>query len=129
LPELPPAGAEPIEDSAALGKEGFAMSSHPIVRRLTTAAALFLVLASAPALAAPGPTSAHGPHAPRVPVVTGLTLLDQLLDWLGFPATGDRPDVRGTHEKSGPGLPLTSGLPDLMHTAEQERGGMIDPNG
>ena len=107
------------------------MPSHPIVRRLTTAATLFLVLVSAPALAAPGPTSAHGPHAPRVPVVTGLPLLDQLLDWLGFPATGDRPGVRGTHEKSGTGLrpPGLNDPPELIHTADQERGVLIDPNG
>jgi hypothetical protein len=103
------------------------MSSHPIVRRLTITA-LLLMLAAAPALAAPGPP-AHWPHAPRVPVVTGVPLLDRLLDWLGFPAARPLPDVRGAHEKSGPGLPLTSGLPDLMHTSEQDRGAMIDPNG
>jgi hypothetical protein len=100
------------------------MSSHPIVRRLTITA-LLLMLAAGPALAAP----ANRPHPPRLPVVTGMPLLDQILDWLGFPTIGDRPDVRGTHEKSGTGLPLTSGPPDLMHAAEQERGGMIDPNG
>lgn len=103
------------------------MSSHPIVRRLTTAV-LLLMLAAAPALAAPG-RPAHRPHTPRVPVVTGVALLDQLLGWLGFPAAGDRPEVRGTHEKSGTGLPLTSGPLDVIHAAEQERGGMIDPNG
>jgi len=100
------------------------MSSHPIVRRLT-ATALLLALAAAPALAAP----ANRPHPSRPPVVASMPLLAQLLDWLGFPTAGDRPDVHGTHDKSGPGLPLTSGLLDLMHAAEQERGAMIDPNG
>ena len=103
------------------------MSSHPVVRRLTVVA-LFLMLAAAPALAASG-LPAHRPHAPRVPVVTGVALLDRLLDWLGFPAAGDLPGDRGMHEKSGPGLPSTSSPPDIIHTSEQERGGMIDPNG
>jgi hypothetical protein len=105
------------------------MSSHPIIRRLTTAV-LLLMLAAAPALAASG-RPAHRPHAPRVPVLTGVALLDRLLDWLGFPAAGPRPDVRGTHEKSGPGVlpPDLNGLSEFLEGGEQERGGMIDPNG
>ena len=76
---------------------------HPIVRRLTAAVALVLVLASAaPALAAPG----SRPYAHQAPVVTGLPLLDRFLDWLGFPAVRDLPDVRGTYQKSTTGTPL-----------------------
>ena len=104
------------------------MSSHPMVRRLT-AAALLLMLASAPALAA----TADRPHTQRVPAVTGVSLLDQFLDWLGFPAAGPPLDVRGTREKSGTGLlpPLLPGLHDLLNLlqGEEDRGGMIDPNG
>jgi hypothetical protein len=102
--------------------------SCPIVRRLT-AAALLLVLAAAPALAAPGSTRTNRPHSPRVPVTVGVSILDRLLDWLGFPAAGDRPDIRGMHEKGSTGLP-----PGLLDPLERpletgDHGGMIDPNG
>ncbi|MEA2602019.1 MAG: hypothetical protein QOF89_3011 [Acidobacteriota bacterium] len=104
--------------------------SYLIVRRLTVAVALLLVLVAAPALAASGPTSAHRPHTLRVPIVTGVSLLDQLLDWLGIPAPGDRVGVRGTHEKSGTRLPLNPGdvvVDPLLDNADH--GPMIDPNG
>lgn len=99
---------------------------HPIVRRLT-AAALFLILASAPALAAPGRASAHRSSTPRAPVVI---LLDQFLDWLGLPAAGPLPDARGRSEKSGdlpsPGL---NGVLDPLLGVLEDRGVLIDPNG
>jgi len=102
---------------------------HPIVRRLT-AAALFLILASAPALAAPGPASAHRSQAPRAPVVTHVPILDQLLGWLGFPAAGPLPDARGRSEKSGNGPSSGSnGVLDPLVGVLEDRGGMIDPNG
>ena len=102
--------------------------SHPNVRRLTTAVALALVLASAaPALAAPG----NRPQSPAVPQVTGLPLLDRLLDWLGFPAARDLPDLRGTHEGSTTALVPVSpdGTTDAKQATTINRGGMIDPNG
>ena len=96
--------------------------SHPNVRRLTTAVALALVLASAaPALAAPG----NRPQSPAVPQVTGLPLLDRLLDWLGFPAARDLPDLRGTHEGStfSIHLPVESpeSPPPAVHAETRER--------
>ncbi|HYX24377.1 MAG TPA: hypothetical protein VFC23_09530 [Thermoanaerobaculia bacterium] len=107
--------------------------SHPNVRRLTTAVALALVLASAaPALAA------NRPPAPRVPamtgVMTGLPLVDRLLDWLGFPGArdfpGDFPGLRGTHEESTSGTPTTTSTTDPKQTSTTvSRSGMIDPNG
>ena len=72
--------------------------SHPNVRRLTTAVALALVLASAaPALAAPG----NRPQSPAVPQVTGLPLpgLARLPGRKG-PARPSR-HARGEHH--GPG--------------------------
>ena len=72
---------------------------HPKVRRLLTVLALVLVLAAAcPALAAPGPRS----QAPQPPVAC-LSLLDRLLDWLGFPAAESLPGLRGVFEKSTTG--------------------------
>ena len=98
--------------------------SHPNVRRLTTAVALALVLASAaPALAA------SRPHAPRVPAMTGLPLVDRLLDWLGFPGARDFPDLRGTHEESTSATPTTTSTTDPKPLATTYRGAMIDPNG
>lgn len=102
--------------------------SHPIVRRLM-AAALLLVFAAAPALAASRPTSTHRLQTPRVPIVTGVSLLDKLLDWLGFPAAGLLPDVRGTHEKSGTGLPPDPRGPLVPLLDGADHGPMIDPNG
>ncbi len=103
--------------------------SHPNVRRLTATVALALVLASAaPALAAPG----NRLHAPRVSVVTGLSLLERLLDWLGFPAARDLPDLRGTHEGSTTApVPVSpDGTVDAKQpTTTLNHGGMIDPNG
>ncbi len=99
---------------------------HPIVRRLT-AAALFLILASAPALAASGPASAHRSPTPRAPVVI---LLDQLLGWLGIPAAGPLPDVRGRSEKTGNGPSSgPNGVLDPLLGVLEDRGVLIDPNG
>jgi len=101
----------------------------PIVRRLTAAVALLLVLTSAaPALAASGPPPTARPHAPRGPVVTGVSLLDKLLDWLGFPGASTLP-ARGTQEKSGIGLPLGPGGPLCPVMDGEDHGPMIDPNG
>jgi len=103
--------------------------SHPNVRRLTTAVALALVLASAaPALAA------NRPPAPRVPamtgVMTGLPLVDRLLDWLGFPGARELPGLRRTHEESTSGTPTTTSTTDPKQTSTTvSRSGMIDPNG
>jgi hypothetical protein len=99
----------------------------PIVRRLTAAVALLLVLTSAaPALAASGPPPTARPHAPRGPVVTGVSLLDKLLDWLGFQAAGPLPGARGTQEKSGIGSLLD---PLYQVLDSEDHGPMIDPNG
>ncbi|MBW8877945.1 MAG: hypothetical protein JF614_23530 [Acidobacteria bacterium] len=102
--------------------------SYPNVRRLTATVALALVLAAAaPALAAPG----NHLHATQAPAVTGLPLLDRLLDWLGFPAARDLPDLRGTHEESTTvGVPVSpGGTVDAKQPPALSRGGMIDPNG
>jgi hypothetical protein len=101
--------------------------SNPIVRRLT-AAALFLVLASAPALAASGAAPARRSSAPRVPVTIRLSLLDQFLDWLGVPAAGHLPDARGRFEKGETGQTTLDNVLELLEPTE-DRGGMIDPNG
>ena len=94
---------------------------HFNVRRLTAAVALVLVLAAAPALAAPGPRL-HVTPAP----ITGLSLLDRLLDWLaGIEGLTGHP---GRYEKSTTttlGDPGTTGTPRTT----LNRGGMIDPNG
>ncbi len=95
---------------------------HFNVRRLTAAVALVLVLAAAPALAAPGPR----PHATPPPVAS-LSLLEKLLDWLGFPAAESLPGLRGVSEKTTTTPPPTSGTTDTKTTLN--RGAMIDPNG
>jgi hypothetical protein len=92
---------------------------HSNVRRLTAAVALVLVLAAVPALAAPG----HRPHATQAPVA-GLSLLDRLLDWLGFPATEGLPGLHTWYQKTTSTTTTTT-----MSTTTPYRGVQIDPNG
>jgi hypothetical protein len=97
---------------------------HPKVRRLLTVLALVLVLAAAcPALAAPGPHS----QAPQPPVAS-LSLLDRLLDWLGFPAAENRPGIDGVFEKSTTTTITDPGTSSATRTT-LNRGAMVDPNG
>ncbi|MFY9823787.1 MAG: hypothetical protein WAM82_20575 [Thermoanaerobaculia bacterium] len=97
--------------------------SSPKVHRLSTAVALVLVLATAPALAAPGP---H-PHAAQAPVAS-LSLLDRLLDWLGFPAAeAPARGLQGMVQKSTAVTPVGSSTTDSRTTLN--RGAMVDPNG
>jgi hypothetical protein len=100
---------------------------HLKVRRLTAAFALVLALASAaPALAAPG----SRPYVHQAPVVTGLPWVDRLLDWLGFPAARDLPDLHGTYQKSTTATPLDpAAILDGKQPPTINRGGMMDPNG
>lgn len=106
------------------------MSSHPVVRRVRRlmAAALLLVLAAAPALAAPGSTRANRPHSPRIPVTTGVPMLDRLLDWLGLPAAGVPDPIPARPEKGGL-LPLIPGQPPFPSQNGTDNGPMVDPNG
>jgi len=93
---------------------------HFNVRRLTAAVALVLVLAAVPALAAPGPR----PHA--VPVAS-LSLLDRLLNYLGFAAKEGLSNSPAKCEKSTTGTPATSSTTDPKQSLS--RGVLIDPNG
>jgi len=88
---------------------------HFNVRRLTAAVALVLVLAAVPALAAPGPR----PHA--VPVAS-LSLLDRLLDWLGFPIAGGLPGLHILYQRNTASDPIPT-------TNGTRRGVQVDPNG
>jgi hypothetical protein len=93
---------------------------HFNVRRLTAAVALVLVLAAAPALAAPGPRS----HAAQPPVAS-LSLLEKMLDWLGAPAAASLPGVLSVFEKS---TTTDSGTSATSRTT-LNRSAQIDPNG
>ncbi|HEX4962436.1 MAG TPA: hypothetical protein VF173_16490 [Thermoanaerobaculia bacterium] len=99
--------------------------SHPNARRLVIAAALVLVLAAAPATAAPGML----PHPPGAPASTGLAWMSRLLDWLVFPAPGGLPEVRAWREKSTAASSSPSGGTATTKPPSTERGGLIDPNG
>ena len=97
---------------------------HSKVRRFLTVLALVLVLASAcPALAAPGPRT----HATPAPV-SGLSLLDKLLDWLGLAGAEGLAGYPGRYEKST----TTATDPGTSGTTQRTglgRGVQIDPNG
>jgi hypothetical protein len=97
--------------------------SHPKVRRLLTAVALVLVLAAAPALAAPG----LRPHAAQAPVA-GFSLLERFLGWLGFPTAEALPGQNGRYQKNTTRTPVSSSTSDAMQPT-LDRGTMLDPNG
>ncbi|HSS48153.1 MAG TPA: hypothetical protein VLX28_04335 [Thermoanaerobaculia bacterium] len=98
---------------------------HSSVRRLTAAVALVLVLAAAPALAAPG----HRPHATQAPVA-GLSLFDKVLDWLGVPAAASlHGGLQSLFQKSTGTTVSDPGTSGTTQRTTLNRGGMIDPNG
>lgn len=99
--------------------------SRSIVRGLTAAIVLVTVFCFAmPAVAAPARS-----HAGRTPVAHGTGVFDQVLSWLDSLWLGNEPKPQGPAAKSlftlvGDILTNSQSLP-----TEQERGGMIDPNG
>jgi hypothetical protein len=98
--------------------------SRSIVRRLTAVLLLAAVLCvAAPAAAAP---------AGRVlsPVVSGPSLLDQFLAWLGSLWLGPEPQGHGAVEKGGTLVSGSGGLvTDESKTSPADHSGTIDPNG
>jgi hypothetical protein len=96
---------------------------NAIFRRSLSVTVLLLVLGSVPAMAAPGGRT----HSPRTPAVTGVPMLDQLLDWLGLRSGGKIPS--GTHRQQKSGTAATGGSGEVDSRTRLDRGGMIDPNG
>jgi hypothetical protein len=96
---------------------------NAIFRRSLSVTVLLLVLGSVPAMAAPGGRT----HSPRTPTVTGVPMLDQLLDWLGLRAGGEIPGGRDRQQKSG--TAPTGGSGEVDSRNHVDRGVLIDPNG
>jgi hypothetical protein len=98
---------------------------RPLVRRVTSAVLLLSILGFAlPAAAAP----AGRTQGSKVPVVFSSSLLDQIFSWLSGLWPGQEPKPQGSREKAGT---INSGgsTEGAATLPEQERGGMIDPNG
>jgi hypothetical protein len=98
------------------------MSRSTVVRRLTAVLALLAILC----LAAPAVAAAPSSHHARSPEALHITLLDQLLSWLGIgPAPAGRPQA-GSVEKSGTTIPPSFTNPNVGST-DASYG--LDPNG
>jgi hypothetical protein len=103
--------------------EGFPMS-RSIVRRLTVAIVTVAVLG----LALPASAATARQHAAKAPAVSGSSLVDQFLVWVGSFWSVQPAEAHG-QTKSLLSPPLTSGTNSLPPLANADRGGMIDPNG
>jgi hypothetical protein len=103
--------------------EGFPMS-RSIVRRLTVAIVTVAVLG----LALPASAATGRQHAAKAPAVSGSSLVDQFLIWVGSfwsgpEAQGQRVPAKALTPPSGSG---SSGFTPLINL---DRGAQIDPNG
>jgi hypothetical protein len=97
--------------------------SRPIVRRITSAVLLLSILCFAlPAAAAPAGRS----QTLKAPMAFGSSLFDQVFSWLSSLWPGQEPKPQDSQEKGGLVLPGGGSEGAL---SEDDRGGMIDPNG